>query len=215
MITKNEIIEAAYRNGFEDTGFTTADPFESHKAYLSDHQDEYEWVKTEGLDLVEGTDPKTIMPDAKTIIILMEVFFRESFPSHMEGHFGRCYLDDDRVTHDGLYMRIKSFRSFLRDKGIESKVPFNLPHRMAAARAGMGTFGKNCLLYSNRVARRSSWVLPIAFVVNQEFSPDSPSVEMGCPKWCRNVCIAACPTRALKGDGKVDPRKCISFLTYY
>jgi epoxyqueuosine reductase len=27
--------------------------------------------------------------------------------------------------------------------------------------------------------------------------------------------VAACPTRALKGDGKIDPRRCISFLTYY
>ena len=73
------------------------------------------------------------------------VYFREAYPRHMEGHFGRCYLDDDRVTKDGLSQRIKAFRSFLRDNGIDSKVPFNLPHRVAAARAGMGTFGKNCL----------------------------------------------------------------------
>jgi epoxyqueuosine reductase len=38
---------------------------------------------------------------------------------------------------------------------------------------------------------------------------------MGCPDWCRNTCIAACPTRALKGNGTIDPRRCISFLTYF
>ena len=215
MITKNEIIEAAYNNGFEDIGFTTADPFESHKEYLSDHQDEYGWVESDGLELIKGTNPKNIMPDARTVIVLMEAYFRESFPPYMESHFGRCYLDDDRVTKDGLYKRIKSFRSFLRNEGIDSIVPFNLPHRMAAARAGLGTFGKNCLFYSKRVVRQSSWVLPIVVVVNQEFSPDSPSIEMGCPKWCRNVCLAACPTQALKGNAKIDPRKCISFLTYF
>jgi epoxyqueuosine reductase len=133
----------------------------------------------------------------------------------IEGHFGRCYLDDDRVTKDGLARRIKAFRSVLRDHGIDSKVPFNLPHRVAAARAGMGTFGKNCLFYSNRVARRSSWVLPIAVVVDHAFTPDAPTLQMGCPDWCRNACIAACPTRALKGNGTIDPRRCISFLSYF
>ena len=110
---------------------------------------------------------------------------------------------------------IKAFRSFLRDNGIDSRVPFNLPHRVAAARAGMGTFGKNCLLYAGRTARQSSWILPITVVVDREFSPDDPTVDMGCPDWCRNACIAACPTRALKGNCAIDPRKCISYLTYF
>ena len=48
-----------------------------------------------------------------------------------------------------------------------------------------------------------------------EYSPDEPDIAIGCPDWCRNACVAACPTRALKGGGKIDPRRCISFLTYY
>jgi epoxyqueuosine reductase len=94
-------------------------------------------------------------------------------------------------------------------------VPFNLPHRVAAARAGMGTFGKNCLFYSRTAVRQGSWVLPIAVVVDRAFEPDPPTLKMGCPEWCRNACIAACPTRALKGDGRIDPRRCISYLSYY
>jgi epoxyqueuosine reductase len=215
MISKNQIIEAANRFGFEDAGFTSVEPFESQYEYLAAHQEEYGWAEAVGLELLKGTDPKNIMPDGKTIIVLMEVYFRQAYPSVMASHFGRCYLDDDRVTKDGLTQRIKGFRGVLRDNGMDSKVPFNLPHRVAAARAGMGTFGKNCLFYSKRVARQGSWVLPIAIVVNQEFEPDTPSIGIGCPDWCRNACIAACPTRALKGDGRIDPRKCISFLTYF
>jgi len=196
-------------------GFTTADPFDSHLEYLKHRREEYAWAEGAGLRLMDGVNPKTVMPAARTIIVLMEAYFRKAFPRGMEGHFGRCYLDDDRVTKDGLSRRIKAFRSFLRDGGIDSKVPFNLPHRVAAARAGMGTFGKNCLFYSNRVARRSSWVLPIAVVVDREYDPGVPSVEMGCPDWCRNACIAACPTRALKGNGTIDPGRCISYLTYF
>ena len=107
------------------------------------------------------------------------------------------------------------FRAYLRDQGIQNKVPFHLPHRLAAARAGMGTFGKNCLFYSNQVVAKGSWVLPIAVVVDQEFAPDEPSLEVGCPDWCRNTCLVACPTGALKGPRHIDPYKCISYLTYF
>lgn len=215
MLSQSDIIRAAHENGFEDVGFTTAEPFESHREFLKGRQAEYGWAEAVGLELMQGTDPRAIMPTAQSIIILMEVYFREAYPRVMEGHFGRCYLDDDRITKDGLARRIKAFRSYLRGHGIDSKVPFHLPHRVAAARAGMGTFGKNCLFYSNRVARHSSWVLPIAVVVDHPFTPGTPTIEMGCPDWCRNACIAACPTRALKGDGTIDPRRCISFLTYF
>jgi len=215
MISKNELIEKAYECGFGDIGFTTADPFDSQKELLQERQKYYEQLFKLGLDLIAGTDPKSVLPEAKSIIVLMEVYFKEAFPKSMENHFGRCYLDDDRVTKDGLSKRIKSFRSFLRDNGINSKVPFNLPHRLAAARAGMGTFGKNCLFYSNKVVRKGSWVLPIALVVDHEFAPDEPTLSVGCPGWCKNSCIIACPTGALKGPRKIDPSRCISFLTYY
>ena len=215
MLIKTSIIEEALKLGFEDVGFTTAEPFVAQREYLQNHHEEYGWTERVGLSLINGTDPKAVMPSAKSIIVLLEGYFREAFPSALEGHFGRCYLDDDRVTKDGLTLRIKAFRNFLRSEGIDSKVPFNLPHRSAAARAGMGTLGKNALFYSGRAARMSSWVFPITVVVDSEFTPDSPAGGLGCPDWCRNVCVAACPTRAIKGNGAIDPRLCVSFMTYY
>jgi epoxyqueuosine reductase len=215
MILKEDLIHKAHETGFEDIGFTTAEPFEAHRRFLADRQQEYGWVETMGLALMRGTDPRTVMPEAQTVVVLMEAYFRNSYPRYMEGHFGRCYLDDDRVTKDGLSRRIKAFRGWLRDNGIASRIAMNIPHRMAAARAGLGTFGKNCLFYSRKAVRQGSWVLPIAILVDRFFEPDAPTIRKGCPEWCRNACIAACPTRALKGDGTIDPRRCISFLSYY
>jgi len=215
MVSRNEIIEKAYELGFGDVGFTSAEPFESQKEILLQRQKEYAWAFKTGLDLLAGTDPKNILAEAKTIIVLMEVYFKEAYPSSLERHFGRCYLDDDRIRQDRLAARIKAFRGFLRDHGIQNKVPFHLPHRLAAARAGMGTFGKNCLFYSNKVVAKGSWVLPVAVVVDQEFTPDESTLEVGCPEWCRNTCLVACPTGALKGPRHIDPYKCISFLTYF
>lgn len=215
MLTKKDIIEEANRLKFADVGFTTAEPFESQKKYLLTKQEEYGWAEALGLGLLAGTDPQNILTGAKSIIVVLESYFEEAFPLSMERYFGRCYLNDDRVTKDGLALKIKSLRKFLKDGGIDSKVPFNLPHRLSAARAGLGTFGKNCLFYAKRAACGSSFVFPVALVIDHEFSANESSVAIGCPDWCRNACIAACPTRALKGDGKIDPRRCVSFLTYY
>jgi hypothetical protein len=63
MVTKGDIVEKAIQCGFGDIGFTTAEPFESQKALLIEKRDEYEWVFKLGLDLISGTDPRTILPD--------------------------------------------------------------------------------------------------------------------------------------------------------
>ena len=213
MITQDDVRAKALEVGFADIGFTTADPFESQREILESRAESYGFL-IRIMDLMAGTDPKAGHPGAESMIVLLENYFAESFPPSMEPHFGRCYQDDDRVTKDGLYQKIKAFRGYLRDHGIASKVPWNVPHRMSAARAGVASFGKNNFLYANRCNGRSSWVIPVVVTVEAAFEPDPPTAEVTCPKWCKNACIASCPTGALKRPRKLDPRRCISFLTY-
>ncbi len=215
MRTRQEIIDKAMALGFADAGICDAAPFTDHQGILDERKDDYDWAYKLGLDLTTGTDPSAILPGAKSIIVVLGHYFDRAFPPEMEDHFGRCYMDDDRLTKDGLTRKIKAFRSFLRDGGIATKIPFNLPHRVAAARAGLGTFGKNCLFYAHRAVYGGSWTLPIAVVVDAAFEPDTPTIEIGCPDWCKNACLVACPTGALKGPRKIDPRRCISYLTYF
>lgn len=215
MASAEQVKAKARELGFADIGFTTAEPFSHQREVLKERREEYAWLKRLGLHLEAGVDPASVLPGARSIIVLMELYFSQAFPKALENHFGRCYLDDDRVTKDGLSLRIKAFRDFLQDQGIKVKIPWNLSHRLAAARAGMGDFGKNCLFYSNKVGRKSSWVLPIALVVDAEFQPGEPTMEVGCPDWCKNACLVACPTGALQGPRKLDPRRCISYLSYY
>jgi len=223
MLTKEEIIKEALKRGFDDIGFTTAEPFESQKQILEERQEDYNWT-TE--NLIEGIDPKKFYPNAKSIIVLVISYFKEGYPASMEGKFGRIYIDDDRMTHSGAnpnlestgsyrMAQVKNFQDFLRENGIDSVILPNLPERIAAARAGLGTFGKNSFLYSNNIIRGASWINPIPLVVDQEFAPDEPNYEIGCPEWCRNVCILSCPTGAIKGIRKMNPRECISYLTYF
>lgn len=215
MITKQEIIDKAFDLGFDDIGFTTADPFESQKEVLLSRQQEYAWIGEAGLDLSAGTEPQRLFPEARSIIVLVAVYFHSAYPAHMEYSFGRCYMDDDRVTRNGLTQKVRTFIKYLAQNGVVLKLMPNLSDRLAAVRAGLGTYGKNCLFYSNKAALKSSWVSPIAIVVDQAFEPDAPTDEIGCPTWCKNVCLVSCPTGALKGPRHLDPRKCISYLSYY
>ena len=80
MIGKQEIIEKAYECGFADAGFTTAEPFSTQRSLLQERQEEYGWAIRSGLDLLAGTDPQTILPGAKSIIVVIEAYFREAFP---------------------------------------------------------------------------------------------------------------------------------------
>jgi len=61
MLGKQEIIERAHECGFEDAGFTTAEPFASQRALLEERGEEYGWAIRSGLDLLAGTDPRTIL----------------------------------------------------------------------------------------------------------------------------------------------------------
>jgi epoxyqueuosine reductase len=214
MLSRNEVIDHALHLGFADIGFTSAQPFEFQKEILESRREGYALYLGQIRDLLKGTEPKELYADARSIIVLIGIYFEPAFPAEMEAKFGRFYLYDDRIIQKGLYMQLTQFRNYLSENGIHSEISPHLSDRLSSARAGLGTFGKNSLLYSTRVARQSSWITPIAMMVDREFEPDDPTLVVGCPEWCKNACIAACPTGALKGPRHLDPRKCVSYLTY-
>jgi epoxyqueuosine reductase len=214
LLSREAIISKALELGFADVGFTTAETFDSQRELLSSRMEMYEWSVSKRMNLLQGTDPKTAYPEARSVIVLLEAYFLQGFPRSLEGKFGRRYLDDDRVQKDGLTLRFKAFRRYLSEHGVESKFLPDVSHRNAAMRAGLGTFGKNGFFYA-RAARLGSWVSPLPLAVNLEFVPDQPGSGVDCPDWCKNACIASCPTGALLGPQKIDPRRCISYLSYF
>lgn len=215
MITRQDIIDKAKELGFEDIGFTGVEPFTSQLDFLRNPDARYEWTGKMDLELEKCTDPSAVMPEGKSIIVLLHSYIQSAAPATLTGNFGRCYLNDDRKTKDGLALKTRAFRDYLKENGINSKQSISMPDKLAAARAGVGTFGKNCLLFASRGASGSSFIFSLVIVVDRMFEPDIPSVKTGCPSWCRNACIAACPTKALLGNGKINSMRCISYLTYH
>jgi epoxyqueuosine reductase len=79
--------------------------------------------------------------------------------------------------------------------------------REAAARAGVGFYGKNTMLITRRFG---SWVVLGTLVTDLELEP-TPPLGLDCGD-C-TLCIDACPTGALDEPGALDATKCLSYWT--
>jgi epoxyqueuosine reductase len=79
--------------------------------------------------------------------------------------------------------------------------------REAAARAGVGFYGKNTMLITRRFG---SWVVLGTLVTDAEVEP-TPPLSLDCGS-C-TLCIEACPTGALDEPGVLDATRCLSYWT--
>jgi epoxyqueuosine reductase len=79
--------------------------------------------------------------------------------------------------------------------------------REAAARSGVGFYGKNTMLITRR---HGSWVVLGTLVTDVELEP-TPPLDADCGD-CR-LCVDACPTGALDEPGTLDATKCLSYWT--
>jgi epoxyqueuosine reductase len=79
--------------------------------------------------------------------------------------------------------------------------------REAAARAGVGFYGKNTMIITRR---HGSWVVLGTLVTDVEVE-STARLDLDCGD-CR-LCIDACPTRALDEPGVLDSTRCLSYWT--
>jgi epoxyqueuosine reductase len=79
--------------------------------------------------------------------------------------------------------------------------------REAAARSGVGFYGKNTMLITRR---HGSWVVLGTLVTDVELEA-TPPLDTDCGE-CR-LCVDACPTHALDEPGTLDATKCLSYWT--
>jgi epoxyqueuosine reductase len=79
--------------------------------------------------------------------------------------------------------------------------------REAAARSGVGFYGKNTLLITRR---HGSWVVLGTLITEAELEV-TPPLATDCGE-CR-LCIDACPTNALDEPGVLDATRCLSYWT--
>ena len=157
-------------------------------------------------------DPKTLWPDARTIVMVGLNYGPEVDP--------RASLDDagavtvsvyarNRDYHDVLKKRLKKLAAWLATWGDVKLFVDTAPvlEKPLARQAGLGWQGK----HTNLVSRSfGSWLFLGEVFTILEFAPDVPEPDHcgGCTR-----CLEVCPTKAFIAPYQLDARRCISYLT--
>ncbi len=151
----------------------------------------------------ESCHPETLLPGARTVVSAALCYWLPE-PERPKGH-GRLprytWFDAYTVLRDrldALGRRLGGSYRVLVDENQHVD-------REAAARSGVGFYGKNTLLITRR---HGSWVVLGTLVTDVELET-TPPLDADCGE-CR-LCIEACPTGALDEPGTLDSTKCLSY----
>ena len=149
--------------------------------------------------------PETLLPNARTVVSAALCYYAPaSEPGAGEGRLPRYTWSD---AYASLREKLDALGRIL---GGEYRVLVDANQhvdREAAARAGVGFYGKNTLLITRR---HGSWVVLGTLVTDVEIET-GPPVAPGCGS-C-TLCIDACPTGALAEAGTLDSTRCLSYWT--
>lgn len=213
MSLTDEIKDYALDLGFRSAGVTHTEGFPAYAAELQSRYDMYDWYIDSPRQPAVGAIPRKVMPAAKSIISLVYDYAGRSFPENLIGKIGRLYqsrcYNAPEQSISGARHRL--LREFLEKAGCTVARGIVIPERLAAARAGTVTYGKNCFAFSPGAG---SFITLSSFVVDRELDCDAPTFAEDCPPGC-TACMDACPTGAIYEPLKMNPRRCIAFNTFW
>jgi len=208
----SDLKEYALGLGYDRVGFTTADKFALYEEELLKREDMYSWATGRDWGLVVGADPRNVLPEARSVVVTVLDYFKHSYPREMIGKVGRAYQSlGGRPPIPIHRARHRLLRDFLEKQGCKVGKPvFDLPARMAGARAGVTSYGKNTFAFAAGIG---SFIVIATIVIDKELAYDEPTLDVKCPDNC-TLCLEACPTGALYEPLKMDPRRCIAYNSY-
>jgi epoxyqueuosine reductase len=222
MLNSQAIKEYAYSAGFDAVRITSAEAFPDAEQVIKERisqglMDGLPWFTAKRADV--SCHPDALLPEAKSIISLAMSYLTEQ-PDLQEtdmprGRIARYAWGDD--YHDIIKPKLQQFTAWLRDYareeiGEEAETRLfvdtgRMVDRAVAQRAGLGWYGKNTNILTKGWG---SWVFLAEIVTNLPLTPDEP-LKASCGS-CE-ICLHACPTRALPNPYELDNTRCISFLT--
>ena len=208
--------QAAHDAGFDLVAVTSADAFAPDREEALRRIDDglmegLPWFNAQRVE--RGTDPETLLPGARSIISLGWNYYPSDDPTAVDGQGviaryarGRDY---HRVMKRRMRRMVLDLTERLGDRFAARWYVDDGPmlDRAAAARAGLGWFGKNGNILNPTYG---SWLL-LGQIITDLPLADDPPLAKTCGQCAR--CIPACPTDAIVAPYVVDNRRCISYLT--
>jgi len=210
--------DVALEHGFDLVGVTSGAPLVDALAALeawaaAGHAADMGWMVR---NPPERAEPATLLSTVRSVVTLA-VNHRAPAPAFAaEARYGRvARYAWGRDYHDVVIPRLEAVGEALVGR-VPGATRFAvacdhspLLERAAAARAGLGFFGKNtCLI----LPRKGSWHLLGEVLLDAALPPTpTPRHEQHCGTCTR--CLDDCPTDAFVAPFVLDARRCISYLT--
>jgi epoxyqueuosine reductase len=191
--------------GLDAIGAAPARPYEDTERHIRERRERglFADMKFTMAQPERSCHPETLLPDACTVVSAALCYYAPE-PARPDGH-GRL----PRYTwHDGYAELREKLDALGRRLGGSYRVFVDANQhvdREAAARSGVGFYGKNTLLITRR---HGSWVVLGTLVTDVELE-STPPLGLDCGD-CR-LCIDACPTGALDEPGTLDSTRCLSY----
>jgi len=166
--------------------------------------------------LDERLDPKRVLPTARSVICVANVYNSNApYSTTIEGDdraaISRYAWGDD--YHEVLRNRLRKLIRWMAETagpGLEAMSSVDsgpVQDRVFAEQAGLGWIGKNTCVINPQLG---SWIFLGEILTNADLEPDTPGIDQ-CGTCTR--CIDACPTHAIVEPYAVDATRCLSYLT--
>jgi epoxyqueuosine reductase len=206
-MTARELELLAEELGIDAIGATPAAPYENTERHIAERREQglFADLRFTMAQPEVSCHPETLLAGARTVVSASLCYYADGpQPAPGEGRMPRyTWYDayaDLREKLDALGRRLGAEYRVLVDANQHVD-------REAAARSGVGFYGKNTLLITRR---HGSWVVLGTLVTTAELE-STPPLDLDCGS-CR-LCIDACPTGALDEPGTVDANRCLSYWT--
>jgi len=206
-VTRGDLERAAADLGLDAIGVARAEPYVETERHIRERQARglFADMRFTMAQPERSCHPETLLPEARTVVSAALCYYEPGpEPEAGEGRLPR-YTWSDRYAE--LREKLDALGRML---GGEYRVLVDANQhvdREAAARSGVGFYGKNTLLITRR---HGSWVVLGTLVTDRELEP-TPPLGLDCGA-CR-LCVDACPTGALDEPGTLDATKCLSYWT--
>jgi epoxyqueuosine reductase len=205
FVTAQELERLAGELGIDVVGASPAEPYEDTERHIRERRERglFADMRFTMARPEVSCHPESALPGARTVVSAALCYWSEEAP--LQPGEGRL----PRYTWFNAYAELREKLDALgRALGGDYRVLVDENQhvdREAAARSGVGFYGKNTMLITRR---HGSWVVLGTLVTAIEIDRGEP-MAFACGS-C-TLCIDACPTGALDEPGVLDSTKCLSY----